>query len=304
MPAASLRAARAAACAALLDPTPFAISLPVRGAVAELARIVLRTEGGRLLSRSEVPAGDAVVVAPDGLAWTLHACAEVDRAMLLSPTLAGAEGLARLKAVVRALRVQGIKADDEHALVVHLDVAPLDASAMERFLRLAGRYAPLLALGLGLSAAAPLPSTSPHTLRRFEKTRERIARAAQPRRLAPQEASTVAPPTVDLALDRLLTDAVVSVSVGPTGLHSAEVLGLVQLAVGLLHRAQVSRTVAGTPRPFSADTARYDLRVLLLQLGFIGPEFQGQREQLLRRVTGSAAWRGRPTVASTTSPAA
>jgi hypothetical protein len=56
---------------------------------------------------------------------------------------------------------------------------------------------------------------------------------------------------------------------------------LVQLAVGLVHRACVGRAVTD------------DLRVLLLHLGFIGADFAVQREQLLRPIVGSAAWRGR-----------
>lgn len=71
--------------------------------------------------------------------------------------------------------------------------------------------------------------------------------------------------------------------------------GIPELAVGLVHRARVGRAVSGKPRSFADVSARYDMRILLLHLGFIGRDFAVQREQLLRRIVGSAAWRsGRP----------
>jgi len=74
-------------------------------------------------------------------------------------------------------------------------------------------------------------------------------------------------------------------------LHSGEVLGHAQIVLGLLHRAAVARAVVAAPRAVVPETARYDLRILLLHLGFIGAEFKAQRERLLRRRAGSTARR-------------
>lgn len=80
-------------------------------------------------------------------------------------------------------------------------------------------------------------------------------------------------------------------------LHSAEVTALVQIAAGLLHRAaRTARAVVRPARPVRSDSLKYDLRVLLPYLGFIGGEFRAQREQLLHRVSGSAAWKVPPDV--------
>jgi hypothetical protein len=80
----------------------------------------------------------------------------------------------------------------------------------------------------------------------------------------------------------------VSLALGSGALHSGEVSALVQLAVGLVHRARVGRAVTGRPRPFTETSARFDMGILLLHLGFIGGDFAVQREQLLRRIVGSA----------------
>jgi len=49
----------------------------------------------------------------------------------------------------------------------------------------------------------------------------------------------------------------------------------------LVHSARVGRAVTGSRRPFTEATARYDLPILLLRLGFIGGGFRVQREHLL-----------------------
>ena len=48
---------------------------------------------------------------------------------------------------------------------------------------------------------------------------------------------------------------------------------------------------ARNPRPYNEASAKYDLRVFLLRLGWIGEMFKAPRKHLLKRMPGSAAWK-------------
>jgi len=286
----TLQTSRVAAAAALRAPSPFAVTLPLLGTPATATRALLRALGG-VLSGGLAGGGPTVVTDALGCPWRLVAGAA--GVAMVSPVLEGAAGLATLGAVVRALRVDGIRPDEARALAVDVDVADLDGGALERLRLLTARYAPLLFHALGVPEArrgAPPAALRPPELRRYGATQKRaLSRSAALRwaACAPKDLATH-------GLDRsgLLATGLVTIALGGGALHSGEVSALVQLAVGLVHRARVGRAVTGSPRPFTEVTARYDLRILLLHLGFIGVDFAVQREQLLRRIVGSAAWRG------------
>jgi len=74
MPAASLRVARAAASAALADPSPFAVTLALRGLSAPaVARAILHADGGRIPPREAGAPVDALAVAvEDGSRWRVR----------------------------------------------------------------------------------------------------------------------------------------------------------------------------------------------------------------------------------------
>jgi hypothetical protein len=101
MPAASLCVARAAASAALANPSPFAVTLALRGlSVPAVARAILQADGGRIPPRE-------ASAAEDGSRWRVRL--ERDGSVVVwSPPLAGATELGRLGAVVRALRAKGL----------------------------------------------------------------------------------------------------------------------------------------------------------------------------------------------------
>ena len=63
----------------------------------------------------------------------------------------------------------------------------------------------------------------------------------------------------------------------------------------LAAKALDSKSASEKRREFNPATAKYDMRVLLLGLGFIGDEFASTRLHLTKHLAGSAAWkRGRP----------
>ena len=75
-------------------------------------------------------------------------------------------------------------------------------------------------------------------------------------------------------------------------MHAGEVKAYVQLVLALAARALASKAASSKRRDFNPATAKYDFRVFLLHLGLIGEEFKTARLHLLKRLEGSAAWKG------------
>jgi hypothetical protein len=75
-------------------------------------------------------------------------------------------------------------------------------------------------------------------------------------------------------------------------LHAGEVKAYIQLTLALAAKALASKAASSKRRDFNPATAKFDFRVLLLGLGFVGPEFATARHHLTKRLAGSAAWKG------------
>jgi len=78
-------------------------------------------------------------------------------------------------------------------------------------------------------------------------------------------------------------------------LHSGKIKSYIFLALGLAAKALNSKSASSRKKEFNASSAKYDLRVVLLGLGFIGDAFKNVRKHLLANMPGDAAWKhGRP----------
>jgi hypothetical protein len=60
----------------------------------------------------------------------------------------------------------------------------------------------------------------------------------------------------------------------------------------LAAKALTSKSASARRRAYEERSGRYDFRVFLLGLGFIGDEFATARLHLTKRLSGSAAWKG------------
>ncbi len=72
-------------------------------------------------------------------------------------------------------------------------------------------------------------------------------------------------------------------------LHAGEVKAYIQLCLAISHKALVSKAACPT-RPLT-DNPKYTFRCWLLQLGFIGDEFETARHHLTKHLAGNSAWR-------------
>jgi hypothetical protein len=75
-------------------------------------------------------------------------------------------------------------------------------------------------------------------------------------------------------------------------MNAGRVKAYLQLVLGLAAKALNAKGSSAKRRDFRPETAKYDLRVLLLNLGMIGDEFKTARYYLTKGLGGSAAWRG------------
>ena len=63
--------------------------------------------------------------------------------------------------------------------------------------------------------------------------------------------------------------------------------------LALAAKAITARAASSRKREFNSESAKYDLRVLLLRLGMIGDEFKTARQHLMANMPGDAAFKTR-----------
>jgi hypothetical protein len=74
--------------------------------------------------------------------------------------------------------------------------------------------------------------------------------------------------------------------------HAGEIKAYIQLVLAMTAKALLAKSTQRKRRPLNPETSRYDFRIFLLQLGFVGPEFKSARHHLTKHLGGSAAWKG------------
>ena len=75
-------------------------------------------------------------------------------------------------------------------------------------------------------------------------------------------------------------------------LHAGKIKAYVQFYLALCAKALQAKATSSKRRELNKATAKYDFRVLLLNLGLVGDEFKTARKHLLARLEGSSAWKG------------
>lgn len=73
--------------------------------------------------------------------------------------------------------------------------------------------------------------------------------------------------------------------------HAGEVRTDILLALTVVAFARNAKAASAKQRTFRENSAKYDLRIFLLRLGWIGDEFKNPRKHMMRHLAGSTAWR-------------
>jgi hypothetical protein len=95
-----------------------------------------------------------------------------------------------------------------------------------------------------------------------------------------------------LNLNSLFVRSTVEYRLFNGSLHAGEIKAYVQLVLAMTAKALLAKSTQRKRRPLNPETSRYDFRIFLLQLGFVGPEFKSARHHLTKHLGGSSAWKG------------
>ena len=245
------------------------------------------------------------VFAPDGRQWKAvrdgSLTGESTSAEVVTPILKW-EDMETLQKVVRELRKAGAETPSCTSQHVHIGVRDFTAKQIANFARIWYKQETLVLKALG---------TLPTRLARYTKPtdREFIARLE---RMKPttREALNEAwyghrnpnPSHYDssryraINLNNVWRTGTVEVRAFNGTRHAGEVKAHIQLCLMVAAKAKIAACASTkNPRPYNAESAKYDMRIFLLRLGMNGPEFKTARYHLLKKMPGSAAWKhGKP----------
>jgi hypothetical protein len=243
------------------------------------------------------------VEAPDGRRWqvvgdaSLSGAAPHLRAEVVSPVLVY-DDLPQLQEIVRALRRAKCQVDERCGIHIHVDGAIFDARKLTNLAKTFYKQEDLIlhALGVHVERQRYCKPLSGDFIRALERRRPRtmsdLNRAwygrenNRPEHYHPSR-------YVTLNFHNLWYRNTVEMRAANSTLHAGKVKAYVQFVLALAARAVNTRAASSRRREFHPESARYDLRVLLLRLGMIGDEFKTARHHLMANMPGDAAFKTR-----------
>ena len=242
----------------------------------------------------------------DGRIWKVMADASLTnvppelRAEVVSPILEYAD-IEKLQEVVRAVRACGSRVDELCAIHAHIDGSAFDGRTLGNLAKIVYKQEPLILEALGVSQ---------ERLRRYTRpvSPELIAKIERERPRTREEMNRIwygyhntAPVRYDatrysgVSFHSLFLRGSIEVRWFDATLHAGKVKAYIQFVLALAAKALNARAASSKKRSFDPASARYDFRVFLNRIGFIGDEFKTARKHLLERMTGDSAFkRGRP----------
>jgi hypothetical protein len=216
---------------------------------------------------------------------------------LVSPILTY-EDMERLQTVVRALRAAGAKTDRSCGLHIHVGAETFDAGALVRLLKMVHKQERLIEKALGTQPARLGHYCRPIDAAVMERIEQRAPRTIEEVKTAWYGRAGVVPSRYcqtryrGLNMNSYFFRKTIEIRAFEGTLHAGELKSCVQFALALAAKALTSKSANGRRRDYQERSSRYDFRVFLLGLGFIGEEFKTARLHLTKRLQGSAAWKG------------
>ena len=211
------------------------------------------------------------------------------------------DDLPLLQDVVRAVRGCGARVDASTGIHIHIDGAPFDARTVRNLVKLFHKQQELIFHALGTAAhrrARYCKDVDPEFLRRIESQRPRTLQDVNRLWYGRYNAR---PQHFDMTryhalnIHALFEKGTIEFRLFDGTLHAGEIKSYVQFVLALAHMALSARAASSRKRAFNPASAKYDFRCFLLRLGLIGDEFKTARQHLMKRLSGSAAWKnGRP----------
>ncbi len=240
-----------------------------------------------------------------GRTWKVVADASLSarkelQAEIVSPILKY-EDIDELQEIIRSVRATGAKSDDSCGIHIHVDGAKFNAKAIRNLVKMVAKQEKLIEHALGVSAGRATQwckGIDESFLEKIEKEKPDNLRALN---IAWYGYHNPRPMHYDrtryrgVNLHNIWFRGTVEYRWFNGTLHAGKVKAYLQFALALSAKAIAAKATSSKKREFNPNTAKYDFRVFLLNLGLIGDEFKTARLHLMANLKGSAAWKnGRP----------
>jgi hypothetical protein len=261
-----------------------------------IARTVAAALGGQMAGETLVrdPQGRTWKVVPDGSLSGSH------NGELVTPILTY-EDIEALQSVVRALRAAGARTDRSCGLHIHVGAETFDAAALVRLMKMVHKQERLIEKALGTQPARLGHYCRPIDEAMMARIERGPVRTIDDVKTAWYGRSGVVPSRMcqsryrGLNMNSYFYRKTIEIRAFEGTMHAGELKGCIQFALALAAKALTSKSASARRRAYEERSGRYDFRVFLLGLGFIGDEFATARLHLTKRLSGSAAWKaGRP----------
>ncbi len=219
---------------------------------------------------------------------------------VVSPVLTF-EDIPQLQEVVRALRKAKAKCHSNCGIHIHVESAPFNAKKLANLAKMVYKNEELFIHALGINQSR----LASYTRRMDEAFIRRIERRT-PQTMNELNQALYGrmnrnPHHYDreryhiLNLHNAFYANTIEWRAANSVLHAGKVKSYIFLVLALAAKAINSKAASCKKKEFNPGSAKYDLRVVLLSLGFIGPKFKTARQHLLANMPGDAAWKnGRP----------
>jgi hypothetical protein len=276
----------------------FGIEIETVGATRmNLAHAIQSVVGGRVVNegrgwRVDDAHSRAWKVVPDGSLSGGDSSGEV-----VSPVLEYGD-IELLQQVVRAIRGVGARADHSCGIHIHVDGSRFNARSAANLAKIVHKQERLLEHALRISASRlsrycqPIdPDFMERLTRTKPRTKEELSFAWYGRHnVRPDRYCSSRYRAVNL--NSYFYRGTIEFRAFNGTVHAGEVKAYIHLVLGLAAKALATKSASSKRRDFNPATAKYDWRVFLLGLGFIGDEFKSTRNHLTKHLAGSAAWKG------------
>lgn len=275
----------------------FGIEIETVGQAKEVVAAAIQSVVGGTASPER---GGHKVIAADGRVWRAVHDASLsgwNNAEIVSPILSY-DDLEMLQNVVRAARAAGARADASTGIHIHIDGSRFDAKAVTNLVKVVHKQERLIEHALGVSRARLDRYCRPIDSRFMDRIETRRPGTLRDLSEAWYGYQNSRPSRYDhtryhgLNLNSLFFRGTIEFRYFNGTVHAGKVKAYVQLVLALAAKALTARAASSKRREFNPATAKYDFRVLLLQLGMIGDEFKTARLHLTKNLGGSAAWKG------------
>ena len=243
------------------------------------------------------------VKSSDGRIWkAVRDGSLMDGAEVVSPILKW-DDLDTLQAVVRKLREAGATTPPTTSQHVHIGCQNFSAQQIANFARIFYKQEELLLRAVG-TLERRIETYTQRTDRGFIERLEKIKpKTREELNLAWFGYRNPEPAHYDHARYRAINlnniwreSGTVEVRMFNGTTHAGEVKAHIQLCLGMAALAFNAKCASTKhQRVYDPASAKYDMRVFLLRLGFNGEEFKSTRYNLLKLLPGDTAWKnGRP----------